>query len=495
MPEAPATPLRVAVIGAGPSGFYATDALLKARDDVSVDIFDRLPAPFGLVRYGVAPDHLKMKAVTSMYVRTASDPRVRFLGNVEIGRDLTADDLRRHYHATVFAYGAPGDRRLGIPGEDLVGSLAATDFVAWYNGHPDYRDVNPPLDGPTAIVVGVGNVAVDVARILAKSPGELARSDIADHALEALRTSQVRDVVVLGRRSPAEAKFTTKELREFGELEEADVIVDPADLELHPASQKLLKEHSTEARNLEVLRGFAARTPRGAERRVHFRFLYSPRALESNADGTRVAAVEVERNTIEERKDGSLSAVGTGATERWPAQLVLRSVGYHGSGLQGVPFDERRGIIPNAHGRVLDAPDGAPVPGFYASGWIKRGPSGVIGTNKADAIETVAKLLEDDLPIPDDPRPEAVDQLLAERGAVVIDFEAWRRIDRIELALGRKHGRPRVKIVSRAVMLAAASGDDTGEADDIDAYRPDDREDEREDDREDDREDEASTDS
>jgi ferredoxin/flavodoxin---NADP+ reductase len=464
MPSEPA-PVRVAVVGAGPSGFYATEALLRARDDVIVDVLDRLPAPFGLVRYGVAPDHQRIKSVTSLYARTASHPRVRFLGNVEVGRDLTVDDLRRHYHATIFAYGAPGDRRLGIPGEDLIGSLPATDFVAWYNGHPDYEDVEPPLDGDTAIVIGVGNVAVDVARILAKSADDLAGSDIADHALEALRASRVREVVMLGRRSPAEAKFTTKELREFGELENTDVIVDPADLVLHPVSEERIAEHSTERRNLEVLRDFAQRTPHGLGRRLHLRFLYSPRSLESDASGERVGTIVVERNRLELRKDGSLAAVGTGVTERWPAQLVLRSVGYHGSALPGVPFDERRGIVPNDHGRVLDAPDGERVPGWYTSGWIKRGPSGVIGTNKADALETVERLLEDDLPEPADPRPEAITEVLGARGVEVIDFDSWLRIDRLELAAGQEHGRPRVKIVSRAALLAAA-GEDAGAEDD-----------------------------
>ncbi len=459
MPHDDDAPLRIAVVGAGPSGFYATEALLKARDDVLVDIFDRLPAPFGLVRYGVAPDHQKIKSVTSLYARTARDPRVRFLGNVDVGRDVKVDELRRYYHATIFAYGAPGDRRMGIPGEDLAGSLPATDFVAWYNGHPDYCDVTPPLDGETAVVIGVGNVAVDVARILAKSADELAASDIADHALAALRESKVRDVMVLGRRSPAEAKFTTKELREFGELENVDVIVDPADLELHPVSRERLAEQSTERRNFEVLKSFAKRPAGGAARRLHLRFLYSPRALESDASGERVEALVVERNRLELRKDGSLGAVGTGVTERWPAQLVLRSVGYHGSALPGVPFYERRGIIPNDRGRVLEEPDGKPVPGWYTAGWIKRGPSGVIGTNKADALETVGRLLEDELPTPEDPRPQAIDALLARRGVDVIDFDSWRRIDRIELAAGQEHGRPRVKLVSRAEMLEAGGPD------------------------------------
>lgn len=445
------------MVGAGPSGFYAAEALLRAREHASIDVFDRLPAPFGLVRYGVAPDHQKIKSVTAMYERTAHDPRVRFRGNVDVGRDLTVADLRRHYHATVFAYGAPGDRRLGIPGEDLLGSLPATDFVAWYNGHPDYVDVAPPLEGSTAIVVGVGNVAIDVARVLAKTVDELAVTDIADHALAALRASRVREVIVLGRRGPAEAKFTTKELREFGELTEADPFVDPLDLDLPAASLAMLEQHAGTRRNVEVLREFAGRTPRGVPRRVSFRFLYSPRAIESDESGERVGAVIVERNRLEERADGTVAAVGTGLTERWPAQLVLRSVGYAGSALPGVPFDERRGIIPNLDGRVLDAPGGSPVSGMYTAGWIKRGPSGVIGTNKADALETVQCMLEDELPAPPDPRPEAVDALLRRRGVDTVDFDQWRHIDRLELTMGEQQGRPRVKLVSRRELMEAAA--------------------------------------
>jgi len=458
--EQHSTPLRVAIVGAGPSGFYAAEALMKAREDVSIDLFDRLPAPFGLVRYGVAPDHQKIKSVTAMYERTARDPRLRFLGNVDVGRDLTVDDLRRHYHATVFAYGAPGDRRLGIPGEDLIGSLPATDFVAWYNGHPDYLDVAPPLDATTAIVVGVGNVAVDVARVLAKTVDELATTDIADHALAALQGSQVRDIVVLGRRGPAEAKFTTKELREFGELAEADPFVDLADFEMPAESLAALENDAGARRNVEVLREFAQRTPRGVARRVAFRFLYSPREIEADASGERVAAVIVERNRLVPREDGSIGAVGTGVTERWPAQLVLRSVGYHGSALPGVPFDAKWGVIPNDRGRVLSERGGEVVPGLYTAGWIKRGPSGVIGTNKADAMETVAQLLDDVLATPADPRPEAVDALLRRRGVDCVDFEQWRRIDRLELTLGEQQGRPRVKLVSRRELLDAAGASD-----------------------------------
>jgi ferredoxin/flavodoxin---NADP+ reductase len=450
------SPLRVAVIGAGPSGFYAAEALLKRRDDVLVDLIDRLPAPFGLVRYGVAPDHQKMKSVTKLYERTASDPRVRFLGNVEIGNDLAIEELRRHYHATIFAYGAPGDRRLGIPGEDLAGSMSATDFVAWYNGHPDYETFDPPLDATTAVVVGVGNVAVDVTRILAKTSEELFESDIADHALEALRSSSVRDVVVLGRRGPAEAKFTTKELRELGELVDADIVVDPRDLDILPESRAAIARDHIAQKNLEVLEEFARRAPTGKGRRIHLRFLVSPVELLPDESGTRLGTVVIEKNRLEVRADGSLSAVGTGEREELDAQILLRSVGYRGAALGGVPFDERRDVIPNEGGRVLRTPGGEVVPGWYAAGWIKRGPTGVIGTNKACAMETVDALLADRLPQPADPRASSVDALLAERGVRVIDYACWSRIDQAELVAGEKAGRVRVKLVSRAALLAAA---------------------------------------
>jgi ferredoxin/flavodoxin---NADP+ reductase len=449
-------PLRVAVVGAGPSGFYATEALLKAREDVVVDLIDRLPTPFGLVRYGVAPDHQKMKSVTKLYDRTAADPRVRFLGNVEVGRDVTVDELRRHYHALVFSYGAPGDRRLGVPGEDLAGSLSATDFVAWYNGHPDYTEFSPPLGGATAVVVGVGNVAVDVTRILAKTVDELYATDIAVHALAALRSSAVRDVIVVGRRGPAEAKFTTKELRELGELADADIVVDPRDLEVLPESLAAIASDHVAKKNLEVLADFAARPLTGKTRRVHLRFLTSPVEILPDESGTRMASVVLERNRLEVRADGSLSAVGTGERETLPAQLILRSVGYRGAPLPGLPFDERGGVIPNDKGRVLEARGGAPVPGTFVAGWIKRGPTGVIGTNKADAMETVATLLADELPVPVDPRPAAVDALLAARGVDVIDYDCWARIDQAELAAGTEAGRVRVKLVSRAELLAMA---------------------------------------
>jgi len=450
--------LRVAVVGAGPSGFYAAEALLKQRPNAIVDLFDRLPAPFGLVRYGVAPDHLKIKSVTKVYERLLADPRVRYRGNVEVGRDLLADDLRRHYHATVFAYGAALDRQLGVPGEELDGSLSATHFVGWYNGHPDFVDLNPRLDGHTALVVGVGNVAVDVTRILAKTRDELVDSDIADHALEALATSDVRDVVVIGRRGPAEAKWSTKELRDLGELADADVIVDPADLEISDESRAAIANDMVARRNLEVMAELAARPPRGARRRVHLRFLLSPVAIEPDSSGDRVGAVMLERNRLVARPDGSLSASGTGVTERLEAQLVFRSVGYRGEPMPGLPFDERWGVVPNDHGRVLTERDGEPVPGWYVAGWIKRGPTGVIGTNKACAVETVNTLLGDELPTvaQADANPEAVDALLEKRGVRVVDADGWRRIDAAEAAAGAACGRPRVKLVTRDELLAGA---------------------------------------
>jgi ferredoxin--NADP+ reductase len=448
-------PLRVAVVGAGPSGFYTAEALIKGRDAVEVDLIDRLPTPYGLVRYGVAPDHQKIKSVTRMYERTCGDSRVRFLGNVAYGRDLHLDDLQRHYHAVVFAVGAASDRNLGIPGEALAGSLSATEFVAWYNGHPDYVDLTPDLSGGSVAVIGMGNVAVDVVRILAKSTEELAETDIAVHALDHLASSRVEDVYMIGRRGPAQGKFTTKELRELGELAHADIVVDPTQLDLDPASERALEGDRAQTRNVEILRSFAAKPLEGKPRRVHMRFLASPVEL---IGAESVQSVRLERNTLDERDGGYLAAVGTGAFDEIPAQMVLRSVGYRGVALDGVPFDQRRGVVPNVLGRVLDAPDGNAVPGLYVAGWIKRGPSGVIGTNKADAMETVAQLLDDQPEGAMEPHgsAEAVDALLSERGVRTFDFEAWRRLDAAEVAAGEALGRPRVKVVDVAEMLVHA---------------------------------------
>jgi len=419
---------------------------------VSIDLFDRLPTPYGLVRFGVAPDHQKIKSVTRLYERTLQDERVRYFGNVEYGRDLDLAELRKHYHAVVFAVGAPTDRPLGIKGENLPGSLSATEFVAWYNGHPDYADLEVPLDAREVVVIGVGNVGIDVSRVLAKSATELAATDMADHALAALQASQVERIVMVGRRGPAEAKFTTKELRELGELENADIYVRPAEVEADPASLAVVAGDVTITKNLEVLAWFATQTPAGKPRAIELRFLLSPVEF----IGTdRVEAVKFERNRLEPNEWGGMSAVGTGEFEVLPAQLVLRSVGYLGSALPGLPFDARRGVIPNDEGRVLEAAGGARVPGVYVAGWIKRGPSGVIGTNKACAMGTVASLLADDLLDLEPGNDEAtlIDALLAERGVRVVDTTAWLRLDAAEVAAGEKAGRPRVKRVTREEMF------------------------------------------
>ena len=446
--------LRIAVVGAGPSGLFAADALLKARDDVRVDVFDRLPTPYGLVRYGVAPDHAKIKSVTRAFEATCRDPRVRFFGNVDVGHEVTLDELRERAHAVVLAVGASSDRSLGIPGEDLTGSLSATEFVAWYNGHPEYVDLEPFLDARHAVVVGMGNVAVDVARILAKSVDELRTTDIADHAIAALMNSDVEVITMLGRRGPAQAKWTTKELRELGELENADIDVDPAQLELDEASAASIEDDRAAKKNMELLREFASHTPSGKPRTLRVRFFASP--VELIGDGGRVSAMVVGRNRLEVREGGYQAAVDTGERDTIPAELVLRSVGYRGVPFSGAPFDERKGVIPNEEGRVIDE-HGRAVPGTYVAGWIKRGPSGVIGTNKADAMKTVEALLSDPLPTPVHPGEGAIPTLLQEKGIRYVDFDGWLRLDARETALGEPQGRPRVKVVSVDEMLDFAS--------------------------------------
>lgn len=445
-------PLRIAVIGSGPSGIYAAEALIKQSETfVSVDIFDRLPTPYGLVRYGVAPDHQTIKSVSKVMQKVLQDPRVRFLGNVEFGRDLNLSDLRRHYDAVIYTVGASSDRHLGVPGEELPGSLSATEFVAWYNGHPDYQNLPIRLDMRGVAVVGMGNVAVDVTRILAKSADELRTTDIADHALPVLAQSQVTDIYMLGRRGPAQAKFTTKELRELGELHNADIVVRPEELQLDEKSAASIAGEPALLKNLEVLREFAAKPLTGKPRRVHLRFLVSPVAILGEG---RVQKLRLEKNRLDEH----LNAVGTGEFEELEVGMVLRSVGYKGVPLPGVPFDNRKGVIPNQAGRVLR--DGQVAVGEYTAGWIKRGPSGVIGTNKADAAETVKLLLEDAprLPLAPEPDPLAVIRLLQARGVPFVTLEDWLKLDALECALGQAQGRPRVKVVSVQKMLEVAKG-------------------------------------
>ncbi|MFL6034206.1 MAG: FAD-dependent oxidoreductase [Gaiellaceae bacterium] len=444
-------PLRVAVVGSGPAGFYAAGALLDADVPVEVDMLERLPTPWGLVRLGVAPDHPKLKTVSRAFERIADKPGFRFVGNVEIGRDLHHRDLANLYDAVVYAVGAQTDRRLGIPGEDLPGSWSAFEFVAWYNGHPDYQDLEFDLDVERAVVIGNGNVALDVARMLALTPEELAPTDTTDAATEAISSSRISDIVVLGRRGPAEAAFTPVELGELADLAGADVVVDPHELEgvLDESPDTRVR------RNLETLHELALRAPTGKPKTLHLRFLASPVALRGK---DRVEALEIVRNRLEER-DGRLVAVATDQRETIPCGLVFRSVGYRGVALPDVPFDEGRGTIRNDRGRVLDDA-GEHVAATYCAGWIKRGPTGIIGTNKKDATETVGLLLEDAragrLTHDAGKTAEAVDALLDERGARRVVYTGWQAIDSSERSRGEPLGRPRVKLVTWNELLDAA---------------------------------------
>ena len=451
-------PLRVAIVGSGPAGFYAAGQLLSSSDPVvAVDVFDRLMTPWGLVRFGVAPDHPKIKSVTRVFERTARMPGFAFHGNVEIGSDVSHEELADAYHAVLYAVGTPGDRRLWIDGEDLPGSESATEFVAWYNGHPDYAEEDFDLSCKRAVVIGNGNVALDVARMLALSVEELEVTDIADHSIELLRDSNIEEIVVLGRRGPAQAAFTNPELRELAELELADVIVDPADMELDVSSAAALETaDGTTQRNVETLTRYAALTPSGKPRRVVLRFLTSPVAIEGT---DKVEAIVVERNELFPGDDGSLKARPTGETERLETGLVLRAVGYVGKPLPGVPFDDRRATVLHEGGRVLETESRRPIPGLYAAGWIKRGPSGVIGTNKKCAQETTGRLFEDFaaglLPAPTS-TPEALLERLRQK-VNVVDYSGWEAIDAHERALGEPSGRPRVKLVRRDEQLKRAA--------------------------------------
>jgi ferredoxin/flavodoxin---NADP+ reductase len=442
-----ATPLRVAVVGSGPAGFYAADALLKSEDpQVEVDLLDRLPTPWGLVRLGVAPDHENIKAVSRAFEKTAQRPGFRFFGNVEVGSAVGHQELLRLYDAVVYTVGAQTDRRLDIPGEDLPGSWAATEFVAWYNGHPDFQDRTFDLAHERAVVIGNGNVAIDCARMLALTAEELAPTDTTPDAIEAICAAGVREIVMLGRRGPVQAAFTPPELKELGELAGADVHVDSAALALDAASASALDlDRERARRNYELLEQFAARPPAGKARRIVLRFLASPVAI---LGVDRVEAVEVGRNKLVE-ENGRIVARPTGESEVISTGLVLRSVGYQGVALEGVPFDERSGTIPNRAGRVEGAKR------TYVAGWIKRGPSGVIGTNKKDATETVELLLADAragrLARPDSSL--VLDDLLAERGVQVVDYAGWQAIDAAEREAGEPLGRPRVKLTAWETLL------------------------------------------
>jgi ferredoxin--NADP+ reductase len=456
----PVTPgMRAAIVGAGPAGFYTTEQLLSAGFEV--DLFDALPTPFGLVRSGVAPDHPKIKSVTRVYEKTARKPGFRFFGGVVLGRDIARAELLERYHVVVYAVGTADDNRLGIPGENRPGSYAATRFVAWYNGHPEASDYDFDLTSERAVVIGNGNVAVDVARMLVLEPDELAVTDTADHALDVLQHSSIREVVMLGRRGPAQAAFTNPELRELGELVRADIVIDPAELELDEHSARWLEEEgdATAKRNMDVLRDYSGRAPTGRSHRLIMQFLRSPVEILGEGEDGPVTGVRVAHNRIEPGEDGRLRAVPTGETEVIPCGLVLRSIGYRGRPVDDIPFDHRRGLIRNAHGRVVDE-ESRSHGGEYVVGWIKRGPSGVIGTNKKDATDTVQRILEDveaaTLNVPADPDPDAAAVWLKERVPDAVGWEGWMAIDEHERTAGEPHGRPRVKLVRNDDLLAAA---------------------------------------
>jgi ferredoxin--NADP+ reductase len=428
---------------------YAAAALTQ-QSDVLVDVFDRLPCPFGLVRYGVAPDHPKIKSISTALKKVLEDPAVRFLGNVEVGTQITLEELHHHYDAVIFASGAMIARRLGVPGEDLPGSFSATDFVAWYCGHPDAPIDRFTLEARSVAVIGSGNVALDVTRMLAKSADEMRATDMPDHVIDVLERSRVEDIHLIGRRGPLQTKFTTKELREVGELSNADVFVDPGELELDEASLGRLATDPVGRRNLEVLQAWAERPPSGRRRRVHVRFMLRP--VEVLGD-VRVSGLRLERT----RLDQSGLATGTGEMCTIDSSMVVRSVGHRGLPIPGIPFDEQTGVIPNVEGRVLR--EGSAAPGDYVAGWIKRGATGVIGTNKHDASETVTTLLADapSLPLAPVRNPDAVLDLLAERGVNVVTWQGWSSIELAEAELGRAQGRERAKIADRQALLRAAA--------------------------------------
>ena len=453
-------PLRVAIVGAGPAGFYTAERLFKQKDlNVTVDMFDRLPTPFGLVRNGVAPDHQKIKSVTKVFDRLAAKPAFRFFGNVELGSDVTVDDLRNHYHQIVYSTGAQTDRYLDIPGIDLQNSHPATEFVAWYNGHPDFRDYKFDLSQERVAVIGIGNVAVDVARILCRTPEELAETDIADYAMEALNNSNVKEVVMLGRRGPAQAAFTPPEAKELGELIGADTCILPEEAELDPLSQAAIADADRGTmRNIQIIQELSQRQPSGKPKKLTIRFLVSPTELMGNGNGE-VVGMRMVKNELYQTESGTMRPRATDKFEDIPVGLVFRSIGYRGVPLPGVPFHERWGVILNEKGRVLDPESNEPAVGEYTSGWIKRGPSGVIGTNKPDAAETaecmLADLAEGKVLSPACPESEAATHLVQQRKPNFVSYEDWLRLDEMETAAGEAQGRPRVKFTEVSEMLAA----------------------------------------
>ncbi len=446
--------MRVAIIGSGPAGFYAAEALLRRTDTVvHVDMFDRLPTPYGLVRGGVAPDHQNIKAVIRVYEKTAARPTFRFLGNVCLGRDVTVEELRRHYHQIVYAVGNEDDRRLGIPGEGIARCTPVAVFIGWYNGHPDYRQAKIDLSVSRVAVVGNGNTAIDAARILLRTPAELEKTDVAAHALEALRNSQVREVFILGRRGPEQASFTPPELKEFGEMEDADPIIAPE--ELAGCVIPEAADGSQQEKNLKILQSFAARQPGAKAKKLHLRFLLSPTEVIADADG-KVAGLALEKNRLDVQPDGTVSARGTGEMEVLEVGMVLTAIGYAAKRIAGVPYDEKAKVIANEDGRVVDPVSRSVIANEYVVGWARTGPQGLIGIHKAASAHVAEHMMSDGagLEARELPEREAIDTLLRQRGVQVVSFDDWKRLDDVEVARGERRGAPRDKIVDVEAMLA-----------------------------------------
>jgi ferredoxin--NADP+ reductase len=449
----PERPLRVAIVGSGPSGFYTAEDLLKQKLNIKVDMFDKLPVPYGLVRYGVAPDHPKIKNVTKIYEKTASHPNFSFFGNVTVGKNISVFELNKFYDAIVFAYGAESDRQLGISGEDLVGSYTATEFVAWYNGHPDFQDHHFDFSHEVAVIVGNGNVAMDVARILCKTKDELKTTDITQNALDILAESKIKEVHVYGRRGPVQASFTALEIREMGELADCYPVVDPKDLELNEASLKELEDPGNAGRkkNYEIMKNFLSIAPGGRRRKFVLHFQRSP--VEIIGKG-RVQKVKFEINKLT-GEPNKQKVRGTGQFEEIDCGIFFRSVGYVGLPIKGLPFSAQAGIVPNQAGRVMDSEQ--IFTGWYVAGWIKRGATGIIGTNKPDAEETIKSFLEDveHLNPCEVPSSDEVMKFLKDREVRVVTFQDWKKIDAAEIDRGAKIGKPREKFSRVTGMLSA----------------------------------------
>lgn len=441
-------PLKVAIIGAGPSGMYAADALFKSKKPVEIHAFDRLPTPYGLLRGGVAPDHQRMKSVSKYYDRVASNPLFSFFGNVTIGKDVTIEQLKDHYDAIVVTCGAESDRALNIPGETLAGSYAATEFVGWYNGHPDYQSRDFNLGAKSVAIIGQGNVAIDVTRILAKSQEELGTSDITAAAMAALKDSTIETIHLIGRRGPVQAAFTQLEIKELGELAECSVSVESRYLDLSPADQSELEGNNKAKKNVEILSGFPSDESNRKAKHIVVHFLKSPVEI---LGSDKVEGIVLEHNQLQ-GEPGAQKARSTGKTETLDVELVFRSVGYRGVALPGVPFDEKRCVVPNDKGRVLDG--NSPVAGMYVGGWIKRGPSGVLGTNKPDSTESIACLLEDlDALQPAPKRDTCLITELKTNGSRVITFDDWEKINAEEIRRGESAGKPREKFTSLEAVI------------------------------------------